>query len=84
AGLASGGILALPKPFSRGARVTLVTRSGELVATGVALRGSDEVGHVKHGWVVDETRVFVDPDRFPALWQKSGKAKRPRPPTPQG
>ena len=78
AGLASGGILALPKPFSRGARVTLVTRSGELIATGVALRGSDEVGQVKHGWVVDETRVFVDPLRFPALWQKAGRPKTPR------
>ncbi len=84
AGLASGGILALPKPFSRGARVTLVTRSGELVATGVALRGSDEVGHVKHGWVVDETRVFVDPLRFPALWQKPGRSRVPRPPNPHG
>jgi len=73
AGLASGGILALPKPFSRGAHVALVTRSGELVATGVARRGSDEVGQVKHGWVVDGTRVFVDPVRFPALWQKSGR-----------
>jgi len=81
AGLASGGILALPKPFARGARLALLTRSGELVATGVALRGSDEVGHVKHGWVVDETRVFVDPVRFPALWQKTGRTKSPpRPP----
>jgi tRNA pseudouridine55 synthase len=70
AGLASGGILALPKPFSRGAHVALVSRSGELIATGVALRGSEEVGHVKHGWVVDGTRVFVDPARFPTLWQK--------------
>jgi len=79
AGLASGGILALPKPFARGARLALLTRSGELVATGVALRGSDEVGHVKHGWVVDETRVFVDPLRFPALWQKSSGPKAGKP-----
>jgi|SRR5271157_248420 len=77
AGLASGGILALPRAFARGARVTLVTRSGELVATGVARHGSDEVGHVKHGWVVDETRVFVDPARFPALWHRSAKAELP-------
>jgi len=68
AGLASGGILALPTPFTGGARVALVNRAGELIATGVAVRSSDEVGHVKHGWVVDETRVFVDPARFPALW----------------
>ncbi|HXQ79495.1 MAG TPA: RNA-guided pseudouridylation complex pseudouridine synthase subunit Cbf5 [Thermoplasmata archaeon] len=84
AGLASGGILALPKPFSRGARVALVTRSGELVATGVALRGSDEVGQVKHGWVVDETRVFVDPVRFPALWQKSSRSKAGTPANAHG
>jgi tRNA pseudouridine55 synthase len=77
AGLASGGILALPRPFAEGARVALVTRSGELVATGVALRASDEVGHVKHGWVVDETRVFVDPARFPALWHRSAKSEPP-------
>jgi tRNA pseudouridine55 synthase len=75
AGLASGGILALPKPFARGARLALISRSGELIATGVALHSSEEVGHVKHGWVVDETRVFVDPSRFPALWQKPGRAK---------
>ncbi len=35
AGLASGGILALPKAFSRGARVALVNRAGKLIATGV-------------------------------------------------
>ena len=84
AGLASGGILALPKPFSRGARVTLVTRSGELIATGVAVRGSDEVGHVKHGWVVDETRVFVDPARFPALWHRTERADGARSPPAEG
>ena len=71
AGLASGGILAVPKTFARGAHVALVTRSGELIATGIALRGSEEVGHVKHGWVVDGTRVFVDPTRFPALWHRT-------------
>ena len=84
AGLASGGILALPKPFARGARVTLLTRSGELVATGVARFRSDEVGAVKHGWVVDETRVFVDPARFPALWHKSERSSSPRPPVASG
>jgi predicted rRNA pseudouridine synthase len=77
AGLASGGILALPRPFARGARVALVSRSGELVATGVAVRGSDEVSRVKHGWVVDETRVFVDPTRFPALWHRSAGSEKP-------
>jgi len=77
AGLASGGILALPRPFAEGARVVLVTRSGELVATGIALRGSGEVAHVRHGWVVDGTRVFVDPARFPALWHRAPRAEPP-------
>ncbi|MCI4373468.1 MAG: RNA-guided pseudouridylation complex pseudouridine synthase subunit Cbf5 [Thermoplasmata archaeon] len=73
AGLARGGILALPKPFSRGARVALITRTGELIATGVAHHDSKEIGSVRHGWVVEETRVFVDPLRFPPRWKKSSR-----------
>jgi H/ACA ribonucleoprotein complex subunit 4 len=72
AGLARGGILALPKPFSRGARVALITRTGELIATGVARHDSKEIGSVRQGWVVDETRVFVDPLRFPPRWKGAG------------
>jgi H/ACA ribonucleoprotein complex subunit 4 len=68
AGLASGGILSVPRPFARGARVALVHRTGELIATGVARHDAKELSSVKHGWVVDETRVFVDPARFPPLW----------------
>jgi tRNA U55 pseudouridine synthase TruB len=70
AGLARGGILALPKTFARDARVALVNRSGELIATGVARHDSASMGGVAHGWVVEETRVFVDPVRFPAQWQR--------------
>ena len=84
AGLASGGILALPKPFSRGARVTLLSRSGELIATGVARYGSEEVGAVKHGWVVDATRVFVEPARFPALWHRTTRPGSVPPTDPHG
>ncbi|MGI0070984.1 MAG: RNA-guided pseudouridylation complex pseudouridine synthase subunit Cbf5 [Thermoplasmata archaeon] len=75
AGLARGGILAVPARFATGARVALVTRTGELIATGVARHGSDELGGSGRGWVVEETRVFVDPARFPALW----KTRRPAP-----
>jgi len=71
AGLASGGVLALPTPFSAGAHVALVNRAGELIATGVARHASSEIGKVPHGWVVDGTRVFVDPARFPALWHRA-------------
>jgi H/ACA ribonucleoprotein complex subunit 4 len=74
AGLARGGILALPKPFGRGARVALITRTGELIATGVAHHDAKEIGSVRHGWVVEETRVFVDPLRFPPRWKKTASA----------
>ncbi len=80
AGLAAGGILAVPATFSRGAHVVLVTRSGELVATGVARRDSAALGTGGPGWVVDGTRVFVDPARFPALWRPKPRG----PPSPEG
>jgi len=81
AGLASGGILSLPRSFARGARVALVTRAGELIATGVAYHDSREVSSVPHGWVVGETRVFVDPARFPPLWKRP--SARPTAPVPE-
>jgi H/ACA ribonucleoprotein complex subunit 4 len=71
AGLARGGILEIPKPFSEDASVVLVRRSGELLATGLACCDSDEISRVKHGWVVDSTRVFVTPERFPPGWHRN-------------
>jgi H/ACA ribonucleoprotein complex subunit 4 len=82
AGLARGGILALPTTFARDARVALVTRSGELIATGVATHESTDMGGVEHGWVVEETRVFVDAERFPASWQRPKTGRHA--PTPDG
>ena len=78
AGLASGGILSVPRPFARGAHVALVNRTGELIATGVARHDARELSAVRHGWVVGETRVFVDPARFPPLW--SHARRRPAAP----
>lgn len=75
AGLASGGILKVPRSFARGAHVVLVSRSGEMIATGVAECDSRAALSSPHGWVVGATRVFVDPRRFPALWKRS--AHRP-------
>ncbi|MCI4338782.1 MAG: RNA-guided pseudouridylation complex pseudouridine synthase subunit Cbf5 [Thermoplasmata archaeon] len=77
AGLASGGILALPQSFARGARVALVNRAGALIATGVARHDAAAMGAIPHGWVVDETRVFVDSAQFPALWQGPRTTRRP-------
>ena len=79
AGLARGGILALPRPFARDARVALVDRTGVLIATGVARHASPTIGGVAHGWVVDSTRVFVDPQRFPPSWKapRSAPGRRP-------
>jgi H/ACA ribonucleoprotein complex subunit 4 len=76
AGLASGGILAVPRSFARGAHVVLLTRTGELLAIGVAEHDAHEASQVPHGWVVGTTRVFVDPARFPPRW------KRERAPSP--
>jgi H/ACA ribonucleoprotein complex subunit 4 len=74
AGLARGGILALPRPFPKGARVALVTRTNTLIATGVAQHDSREIGSVRHGWVIDETKVFVDPAQYPAQWHRPAPA----------
>jgi H/ACA ribonucleoprotein complex subunit 4 len=72
AGLASGGILRVGRPFAAEAHVVLVDREGALIATGVAAFGSEEIARARHGWVVSGTRVFVEPGRYPPLW------KRPR------
>ncbi len=77
ADLAPGGIAALGRPFARGARVVLVSRSGELLAFGTALRPSSEVRTRSEGWSIDAERVFVDPSRYPKRW---GAAKAPSDP----
>ena len=74
AGLARGGIATSPKPFAAGARVALVARTGELVATGVARYDAAEIPSVRSGWVVEGLRVFVDPARFPPRWRGSSGA----------
>ena len=76
AGLARGGIVSLPRTFSKGARVALVTRAGALVATGVARVDATEMTGAEKGWVVAETRVFVDPKEYPALWSDGSAARR--------
>lgn len=70
AGLARGGIVSIPRTYARGAHVAIVARSGELIATGVALCDSHAATTTPHGWVVGETRVFVDPERYPAAWKR--------------
>jgi len=81
--LAAGGILGAPsRAFFKDARVVLVTRSGELVATGTALFDSREFTNVRHGWVVDSDRVFADAEKFPVLWQTP--RSRPRPADARG
>ncbi len=81
ADLARGGIVSSSRPFARGARLALVDRQGELVATGRALYDFEKFGDVKEGWVVDADRVFVAPERFPPAWRKDA-TNRPMPPDP--
>jgi predicted rRNA pseudouridine synthase len=83
AGLASGGIVRVGATFAAGRRVVLVSRSGVLIATGVARYASAEMAKVRHGWVVEDTRVFVDPAQFPALWHRPAPAGGP-PEAPAG
>ncbi len=82
AGLAAAGIVSTSRPFARAARVVLRDRAGELVATGLARYGSEEIGGIRHGWVVDSTRVFAEPSRYPALWQRPRSERRGPDPVP--
>ncbi len=77
--LAPGGVSAASGPFARGDRVVLVSRSGELVATGVALRAADDRREETDGWLVGSTKVFADPARFPPLWKGSKGARASAP-----
>jgi len=83
AGLAAGGIVALPRPFAAGARVALVDRTGTLIATGIARHDAATIRAVPHGWVVDGTRVFADPARYPVRW-RSAPADGPAGSSPAG
>jgi len=71
ASLAAGGVASASRPFARGDRVVLVGRSGELVATGVAVRGSGEARPEHDAWIVASTKVFADPARYPPRWRKA-------------
>jgi H/ACA ribonucleoprotein complex subunit 4 len=82
AGLASGGILEIPRPFGAESSVVLVSRAGDLLATGIARHESAEVGRVRHGWVVDSTRVFVTPEQFPPKWHRPVPTDAPGPASP--
>lgn len=83
AGLAAGGIASISRPFSAGARVVLLSRARELLATGVARYGSTEMASRARGWVVEETRVFADPLQHPPLWKSHGRTV-PSSPPPSG
>jgi len=69
--LAPGGVSSVSRVFAKGDRVVLLHRTGEFLATGVALRSADEPRREGAGWVVGSTKVFADPKRFPPLWKRS-------------
>ena len=69
--LAPGGVASASRPFGRGERVVLVSRHRELLAVGLALRGSSETGAPADDWLVGSTKVFGDPVRFPPRWKRS-------------
>ena len=73
AGLAAGGIASISRAFPARAKVVLLSRSHELVAVGVARADSSTITHTAPGWVVEETRVFADPARYPPMWKSRGR-----------
>jgi H/ACA ribonucleoprotein complex subunit 4 len=73
--LAAGGIVSTPKPFSKGRRVVLLSRTGTLLATGTALFDRDEIPRHRTGWVIDAERVFVEPSSYPPSWGSKGSAR---------
>jgi H/ACA ribonucleoprotein complex subunit 4 len=74
AGLAAGGISKIGRAFPAGARVVLVNRAQELIAVGVARADSTSIAGRSSGWVVDRTRVFADPARYPPMWKAATRA----------
>jgi len=78
ASLAAGGVASVSRAFARGDRVVLLSRTRELVATGVAVRSADEPRGERGGWIVGSTKVFADPRRFPPLWKRGGDRTPPR------
>lgn len=68
ADLAAGGIVSMPRPFAKGARVVLLSRGGAVLALGVALVDSEEIKPTRPGWVVDSQRVLAETAEFPPRW----------------
>ncbi len=83
ASLARGGILHLTTPFGRGDSVALVNRTGAIVAVGEARVGSEELGTVRSGWVVETRRVLAEAADYPPLWRPPAGPPTP-PSTPHG
>jgi H/ACA ribonucleoprotein complex subunit 4 len=78
--LAGGGIASVGRPFPDGARVVVLSRSGELLAFGRALRASTEIKSRSPGWAIDCQRVFAEPSRYPKRWGRPApKAAEPPP-----
>ncbi len=84
ANLARGGIRSIRSAFPRDATVALVDGAGELVATGRALVGSDDLRAHGDGWIVDTERVFADPGRYPPRWKRAGAEPSRAMPEPSG
>ncbi|HEV2519600.1 MAG TPA: RNA-guided pseudouridylation complex pseudouridine synthase subunit Cbf5 [Thermoplasmata archaeon] len=74
--LAAGGIVSAPRPFGKGRRLVLLSRTGALLATGVALVDREEITRRRAGWVVDAERVFVTPASYPPTWGRRGPKPR--------
>jgi H/ACA ribonucleoprotein complex subunit 4 len=67
--LAAPGVVQLEK-FDKDKTIALMSLKGELVAMGNSLEDTEAIMHMKKGFVVKTSKVFMDPGTYPKGWKK--------------
>jgi H/ACA ribonucleoprotein complex subunit 4 len=79
AALAVPGVLSVSEGISKGAKATILSPKGELVALGEALVNSDEIQRMSKGLASTVERVVMRRGTYPAMWRH--KKRNPSPQT---
>jgi H/ACA ribonucleoprotein complex subunit 4 len=66
--LAIPGISEFSKDIARDGKVALLTSKDEIVASGIALMGAEEIANANDGIAVRLERVFMDSGTYPRSW----------------
>ena len=72
--LAIPGIVEFSKDIARNERVAICTTKEEIIATGTASIGSEEISAMNDGMAVRLERVFMEPGTYPRNWASKKKA----------